>query len=56
METTESIREREELQRVRERLMREAAEEVIKHRPKESTFAGNQNPCKLEIPKRKRKW
>lgn len=55
METTDAIREREELQRERERMMRKAAEEVINRRPKDSTLGGNQNPCKLSIPKKKRK-
>ena len=54
METIELIKEEEEIQRERERRMRKAAE-IIKRRPKDSTFGGNPNPCKLTIPKRKRK-
>lgn len=55
MDTVESTREREELQRVQERLMRKAAQEVIKKRPKESCLGGNPNPCKLSLPKRRKK-
>ena len=55
MESTEAIKEQEKLQRERERLMRKAAEEVLSRRPKDSTLGGNQNPCKLTIPKSKRK-
>ena len=55
MEIIEAIKEQEKMQRERAFLMRKAAEEVRSRRPKDSTLGGNQNPCKLTIPRRRKK-
>ena len=55
MEVVNAAKEMKKLQRRQDRIMRFAASEVVKSRPKESSPGGNPNPYILSIPKRKYK-
>ena len=55
METINAAKEMKKLQRRQDRIMRKAANEVIKKRPKESCMGGNPNPCVLTVPRRRYK-
>lgn len=55
METIDAAKELLRLQRKQEKIRREASEEVIKKRPKESNPGGNPNPCVLTFQRRRYK-
>ena len=50
-----AAKEMKKLQRRQDRIMRDAANEVVKKRPKESSPGGNPNPYVLTLPKRRYK-
>lgn len=54
MSNGDAIRERELYIRNRDIALSQAHERVKKEQPNESSFAGNQSPCQLKGPKKRK--